>query len=70
MPEHVLMIEARGPDGGAVKVAWRRDTKPNENEKQEAVATVTGLYRRLYQEWPEHPKLVVRDESEQPRTFR
>jgi hypothetical protein len=70
MGEFVILAEARGADGGAVKVAWRVDEEPSPNVKQEAVATTTGLYRRLYGEWPEHPVVKVRDESAQRRTFK
>lgn len=71
MGEHVILAEARGPDGGALKVAWRLSEAPGPNEVQEATAQVTGLYRRVYGEWPEHPVVKVRDESERERrTFK
>jgi hypothetical protein len=70
MAEHVILAEARGPDGGALKIAWRVPEEPGPNEKQEATALVTGLYRRIYSEWPEHPAVRVRDESERvKKTF-
>jgi hypothetical protein len=71
MSEHVILAEARGPDGGALKVAWRLTEAPGPNEKQDATAQVTGLYRRIYGEWPEHPVVNVRDETtREKKTFR
>lgn len=69
MTEFLILAEARGrgDDPGALKIAWRVPEEPGPNEKAAAVAEVTGFYRRLYSEWPEHPKVIVRDETNRER---
>lgn len=66
----VVFAEAQGKSG-AVKMAWRSETRPSADALAEARAIVSAQYRRLYQEWSSAPRSFARDEAGAARpTFR
>jgi hypothetical protein len=68
--EFVVLIEAYGIRG-KMKIAARFDERPDSNRLEYIRAQVTGLFRRVYVDWPSE-KLAARcvDQTENPTTFR
>lgn len=68
--EYVVLIEAHGISG-KMKIAARFDEPPGANDLEYLRAQTTGLFRRIYVDWPSVKlSALCVDQTENPTTFR